>query len=141
MLSLNQIHAAIAISAIVVFRIAVVPWQRKRTAGSDAWPQIEAVIVSGGREVVTGERSFQIELPVFAFSYQAGEEYYSGRFALLPHATDPTPGITERLVGRKIPLRYDPRDPAVWIITEDMIEGCQVQQKPGASLSTLFPRS
>ena len=71
-------------------------------------------------------------LPVFAFSYQVGGEYYSGRFALLPYITDPfvtDSSFVEDMIGRKVQVNHDSLKFDVWFIPDKLIEGCKVEQK------------
>ena len=81
-------------------------------------------------------------LPTFALSYKVAGAYYSGRFSLSPYISDPPDEVINRIIGRKLVLRYAPKHPDVWFIPKDLIEGCKIEQKlrPGLFLS-LYPRS
>ncbi len=69
-----------------------------------------------------------MELPVFAFSYVVGEEYYAGRFALWAKG-DRADTLIREMVDRKVLINYDPGRPERWFIPEKLIEGCPVEQK------------
>jgi hypothetical protein len=46
-----------------------------------------------------------------------------------------------RMIGRTLQLRYDPHHPEVWFIPDDLIDGCQVQEKIGSHLiHSYYPR-
>lgn len=115
-------------------------WRRRRAAEAKQWPTSEATIESGTVEVVARTRNTKVELPVFAFSYRVGTDYYSGHFALLPYITDPGESLIGRMIGRKVQLRYNPKDAAVWFIPDELIEGCKVEQKISQNLVNYPPR-
>src|SRR5579872_2682118 len=104
-------------------------WRRSRARSARHWPSAEATIESGAVEVVARTRGGQIELPVFAFSYEVEGQLFGGRFALRPYITDPGASIVTRLIGKKIVVRYDPTDAATWFIPDELIEGCKIEQK------------
>ena len=114
--------------------------QKRRVVAARKWPTAEASVESGALEVYAAYKSTKVTLPTFAFSYAAGGEYFSGRCALLPYRTDPAPGITERLVGTKIQVTYDPAHPEVWFIPTEYIEGCKVEQKLGPHFTGFYPK-
>jgi hypothetical protein len=90
-------------------------------------------------EVVARQKYGKVELPVFNFSYQVGAEYFGGRFALLPYTTDPGSSVIERMIGRKLRVRYDPRHAQSWFIPDELIEGCQVEQELSPHLVNFRP--
>ena len=108
------------------------------------WPSVEGTIESGQREFVVGGGNNQIILPVFAFSYNVAGEYYGGRFALVRrYATDPTvadPSLIERMIGRKVQVKYDPVHPEKWFVANKLVEGCRVQQKFSRDFINFPPR-
>jgi hypothetical protein len=114
-------------------------WRRRRAQQAKQWPISEATIESGAVEVVASARNMKVELPVFAVSYRVGQDYYSGHFALLPYITDPGESLIGRMIGRKLQVRYDPKDAAVWFIPDDLIEGCKVEQKISRNLVNYPP--
>jgi hypothetical protein len=114
-------------------------WRRRRAQLAKQWPISEATIESGAVEVVGRARNMKVELPVFAFSYRVGKDYYSGHFALLPYITDPGESLIGRMIGRKLQVRYDPKDAAVWFIPDELIEGCKVEQKISRNLANYPP--
>ena len=115
-------------------------WSFKRVRGTAGWPLTEGTIESAAPEIVTTYGRPNVRLPTFAFSYKVAGEYYSGRFSLMPYITDPDDGLTSRMIGRKLAVKYDPRRPEVWFIPEKLIEGCKVEQKMSHSLIGLQPR-
>ena len=131
---------ALLLVSVIVLSVAVVGtwwiYQRRRVDQAKQWPQTDAIIESSSIEHL--EKA--ADLPVFAFSYKVGEEYYSGRFALLPYTADPGESILTKLIGRTLRLRYDPRSPSVWFIDEDIIEGCRVEQKIGVYVVGYAPK-
>jgi Protein of unknown function (DUF3592) len=112
-------------------------WQRKRVEETEEWLQAEATIESGRLE---GTAQGRIKLPTFAFSYQIAGKYYSGRFALMPYTTHPEISFIDRMIGRKLQVRYDPRCPEVWFIPDKVIEGCKVEQKMGPHVIGFYPK-
>jgi hypothetical protein len=116
-------------------------WRRRRARQAKRWPTSEATIQSGGVEIVARNRYGNVELPVFGFSYQVGTVYYGGRFALLPYIADPGESLIGRMIGRKMQVRYDPKDAAVWFIPDELIEGCKVEQKISRNLVNYPPRN
>jgi hypothetical protein len=115
-------------------------WQKKRVDAARKWPPAEATIESGTLEVYSAGRGAKVTLPTFSFSYAVNGDYYSGRFALMPYLTDPAPGITERLIGAKLEITYDPSHPDVWFIPTEYIEGCKVEQKLGPHFTGFYPK-
>ena len=113
-------------------------WQRKRVEQAEGWLQAEATIESGGLE---GTAQGRARLPTFAFSYQIAGKYYSGRFALLRYTADPDRALIDRMIGRKLQVRYDPRRPEVWFIPDKVIKGCKVEQKMGPHFIALYPKN
>lgn len=112
-------------------------WRRKGVEKAEGWPAAEATLESGGLEEVAQGRS---RLPTFAFSYQVAGKYYSGRFALVPYPTDAERSLIDRMIGRKLQVRYDPRHPELWFIPDKMIEGCKVEQKMGPHVIGFYPK-
>jgi hypothetical protein len=43
------------------------------------------------------------------------------------------------MIGRKLQVRYDPKDAAVWFIPDELIEGCKVEQKISRDLVNYPP--
>jgi len=104
------------------------------------WPTAEATVESGTLEPIADSSSrAPIVLPVFAFSYEVDENYYSGRFAL-SHINADADQIIQRVIGRKLQIRYNPSSPVTWFIPDEEIEGCRVEQKMGPHLVGLYPR-
>lgn len=112
-------------------------WQRKRVEETERWPQAEATIESGSLEAPAQGR---FNLPTFAFSYQAAGKYYSGCFGLMPHTTD-SDALIDRMIGRKLQVRYDPSRPEVCFIPDRVIEGCEVEQKMGPHVAGFYPKN
>ncbi len=129
----------LGIVAIVV-AIAIGWWwrQRKRMEEAEGWLPVEATIETGGLEAAAQGRA---RLPTFAFSYRIAGKYYSGRFALLQDTADPDRSLIDRMIGRKLQVRYDPRRPEVWFIPDKVIEGCKVEQKMGPHFIGLYPKN
>jgi len=134
---------AIAVVAGCALAVAIGAWvisgyrDRKLVREAAEWPTTEARVETGKLEGV--RESGKIVLPTFAFSYRAGEDCYSGKFALLPkRAFFPTEGrhafiesLIAGMIARKIPIRYNPRQPEMWFIPDEMIDGCKVEQRIG----------
>jgi hypothetical protein len=133
--------------------IAVAAWivsgYRQRRLAQDAreWIPTEATINSGALESM--QESSKAVLPTFAFSYQVSGEYHSGKFSLMPkRAFFPSEerrafiqSMIEGMIGRKLPLRYNPRQPDAWFIPEERIDGCKVEQRIGSHMiHRYYPR-
>jgi hypothetical protein len=135
----GQLIISFVLLALVGALIVQFIWRRDRAAKTKQWPTGEATIESGAVEVVASTRYGKVELPVFAFSYRVGAGYYSGHFALLPYITGPGESLIGRMVGRKVQVRYDPGNAAVWFIPDELIEGCKVEQKISRNLVNYPP--
>jgi|HubBroStandDraft_5_1064220.scaffolds.fasta_scaffold03597_4 hypothetical protein len=140
---MDETGIAIFLSLLGVLGLVIwwFAWQYKRVRlARSTWPHAEATIQSGDVERVDSVRGMPINLPVFAFSYQVGGEYYSGRFSL-SFLLDPPEKMIQRLVGQKLQVHYDPANPATYLIHAETIEGCQVEQRMGAHLTHLYPKN
>ena len=102
------------------------------------WPAMEATIQSGDLESHS-YRGMPFKLPVFTFSYQVAGKYYAGRFSL-SFLLDPPETMIQRLVGQKVKIHYDPTDPTKYLVHEETIDGCPVEQKMGPHFTHLYPR-
>ena len=134
---------AVVASAVL---IAVAAWivsgyrQRKLVQDAREWLLTEATINSGALESMQGTN--KAVLPTFAFSYQVSGEYYSGKFSLMPkRAFFPSEArraflesMIEGMIGRKLSIRYNPRQPDAWFIPEERIGGCKVEQRIGSHM-------
>ena len=122
----------VLLTGLIIFFLRTTIWRRRVSKKAGQWPSVEGTIESGKLEQVAGGgRSPKVILPVFAFSYQVGGEYYSGRFALLPYITDPfvtDSSFVEHMIGRKVQVNHDRLKPEVWFIADKLIEGCKVEQ-------------
>ena len=116
--------------------VAVVAWviswyrQYKLVQQAGQWVPVEGRIESGALEAV--HESGRIVLPTFAFSYQVSGESYSGRFSLRAKVSKAlAESMIDRMIGRKLFLRYDPGHPEMWFIPDEFIDGYKVEQKIG----------
>jgi hypothetical protein len=114
-------------------------WRRSRSRSAMKWPDTQGEIQSGSFEVVAHNKYGDVRLPTFAFAYQAGGQYYGGRFALLPYITDPGESVIERLIGKKVQVRYNPKREEEWFIPTEYIEGCKVEQRLSPDLINYEP--
>ncbi len=114
-------------------------WQKAKVAKAKQWPKTEATIQTGSLEVVAQTEFNKVRLPAFAFSYQVGGQYYSGRFALLPYTVEYDEKLIDRMIGRKLVICFDPSHPDRWLIPDEMIDGYKVEQKMGPHLNGLYP--
>jgi hypothetical protein len=133
----GAVGISIALWVISIYRQARVA---KKTGG---WLPVEGTIESGTLEA-TAETN-KVVLPTFAFSYQVAGEYYAGRFALMPEKLFPSKDLIQstidRMIGRKLLLRYDPSHPELWFIPDELIDGCRVEQKIGSqAVHRYYPR-
>jgi len=123
----------VLLASVILTLLGIKVWRRRMSRKATKWPCVEGTIESGKLEHVAGNRRGpEVILPVFAFSYRVGTEYYSGRFALLPYITDPfvsDSSFVEHMIGRKVQVNHDPLKPEVWFIADKLIEGCKVEQK------------
>lgn len=115
-------------------------WRLAKVEKAKQWPTTEATIQTGALEVVASTEFNTIRLPAFAFSYRVQGEYYSGRFALMPYAVEYDESLINRMIGRKLVVRYDPAQPEQWLIPDKMMDGYRVEQKMGPHLLDLYPR-
>ena len=128
----DYIRVVLLVSVILIF-LGIRIWRRRVFRTATKWPCVKGTIESGKLEQAAGGGKHpKVILPVFAFSYRVGTEYYSGRFALLPYITDPfvaDSSFVEHMIGRKVQVNHDPLKPEVWFIADKLIEGCKVEQK------------
>jgi hypothetical protein len=148
----NALLGVIAVVGSAVL-IAVAAWvvsgyrQRKLVQDAREWIATEATINSGTLESM--QESSKAILPTFAFSYQVSGEHYSGKFSLMPKRALFSSearrafieSMIEGMIGRKLPLRYNPRQPEAWFIPEERIDGCKVEQRIGSyMIHRYYPR-
>jgi len=139
---MDQTGAEIALGLLGVVTVVVIvfawDWRRRRRSVEEAgtWPIAEATVESGAPERATDTRAIVLS---FAFSYQVAGAYYSGRFGLIPTNTD-SEALIDRVIGRKLQVRYNPLRPEVWFIADELIEGCKVEQKLGPHFLGLYPK-
>ena len=109
----------IVIGAVASF----VVWIHRRAAlkeNSDNWPVTEATIQSVGKVVGSGRGSYPLD--VGDFSYVVNDEYYSGR-ATISRSFSAGDGQPNDLVNRKFQLRYDPRSPDKYDLSQSELAG------------------
>jgi hypothetical protein len=114
-------------------------WQLAKVDKAKQWPTTEATIQTGAIEVVAQTKFNTVRLPAFAFSYHVRDEYYSGRFALMPCTVEFDESLIDRMIGRKIMVCYDPAHPDRWLIPGEVIDGFKVEQKIGPHLVGYYP--
>lgn len=126
---------------LALMGVALISWLWRRGQAKKAvhWPVAEGTVESGAIEAVAHSRYGTIELPVFTFSYRVGTDRFGGKFALRPYITDPGTTVTERLIGRKLAVHYDPRQAHRWFIPDEFIEGCRVEQTLSPDLVNYEP--
>jgi hypothetical protein len=113
-------------------------WQRKRVEEIEGWLQAEATIESGGLEGTAQGRAgcrhsrSLIRLP-------GGITRVASLF--LRYTANPYRSLIDRMIGRKLQVRYDPRRPEVWFIPNKVIEGCKVEQKMNPHFIALYPKT
>lgn len=134
-----RLIVSIALLGIVCAVPARWIWRRSQAKKADSWPTADATVESGAIEVVFRDKGSKVELPVFSFSYKAAGGYYGGRFALLPYITDPGMSVIDRMIGRKLLVRYDPQRAERWFIPDELIEGCRIEQNLSPHLVNLKP--
>lgn len=115
-------------------------WRRSRSRKAMKWPDTEGEIQSGSFELVTHSKYGEVRLPVFAFAYHVGGNYYGGRFALRPYITDPGESVIERLRGQHLHVRYNPEHAEEWFIPDEYIEGSRVEQRLSPDMIDYEPR-
>ena len=114
-------------------------WQFRRLRTARTWPTTEATIQSGEMEVVMADRGMRAKLPVFAFSYKVGGEYYSGRFSIAYCADNDA--LIKEMNNRKFQVHYNPVKPSVFFVPDDLVSSyLKVEQKLGPHFTHLYPR-
>jgi hypothetical protein len=108
-----------AVGAVAAF----VLWLIHRSSPQDNpgdWPTTEATIQSVGRAISSGRGSYPID--VGDFSYVVNDEYYSGR-ATISRSFSAGDSKPKDLVDKKFNIRYDPRKPEKFDLSESDVEG------------------
>lgn len=113
---------------VVISIVGVAIWaparQADRRAEAQLWPTTEATVQGSEMRMVSRYES----LPSFIFSYPVGEEYYSGWFTLSAEG-ERADALLKELDNKKFAIRYDPKDPSKFCISDEVIEGCTVQDQ------------
>jgi Protein of unknown function (DUF3592) len=117
-----------AFSAVAVFKSVT---RLKRVNETKNWPSVEGTVRSGNLEAVHHLRFGELQLAVFDFSYAVDQKPYTERFALSMHK-EPADSLISKMVGRRIPVQYNPQDPASCYIPGGTMEGCRIEQKIGS---------
>ena len=105
---------------------------------SKHWPSTEATIQTAEIETVTTSRSGATRLPCFAFTYQVGQEVYSGRFSLEAWGEE-AERLIVTLINKKLTVQFHPGKSQVWHIPLEMYAGCFLHQKLEFSIGKLYP--
>jgi hypothetical protein len=101
----------------------VVGWllrRQKRTDDTEKWPETEATIQSVGKAIGSGRGSYPVD--VGDFSYVVNDEYYSGR-ATISRSFSTGDFQPRDLVDKKFQVRYDPRKPDKYDVSQADVEG------------------
>jgi hypothetical protein len=112
-------------------------WQRKRVEEAGGWPQAEATIEYGGLEWTVQGRIKVADIRVLLPECR---EVLLGPLRSHAYTTDPESPLIDRMIGRKLHVRYDPSRPEVCFIPDKMIEGCKVEQKMGPHVTGFYPK-
>jgi hypothetical protein len=112
---------------IVFFAVGAVGslalWYVRRRSPADnpaTWLQAEATIQSVGKVISRGRGSYPLD--VGDFSYVVNDEYYSGR-AQISRSFSTGEGQPKDLVNKKFQVRYDPRKPDKYDVSEAEVGG------------------
>lgn len=108
-----------AVGAVGVF----VLWRIRRPTPADNpanWPKTEATIQSAGKVIGSGRGSYPLD--VGDFSYVVNDEYYSGR-AMISRSFSTGDSQPRDLVNKKFQMRYNPRKPERFDLSESDVEG------------------
>jgi hypothetical protein len=110
----------------------------RRVDKTKSWPAVEGTVNSGGLEIVRHVQFHDIQMPVFELSYVVDQTPYTDRFGLsMPK--EPPDSLISKMIGRRITVQYDPKNPASCFIPGVTIEGCRIEQKIG-SLVRFYPK-
>jgi len=132
-------NALLGVVLVVVgaVSVAVTAWlvsqykHRRMALAAAQWIPAEATIESAALEGT--QESGRVVLPTFAFSYKGPDQYYSGRFALRANLSRAlAESMIDKMIGRKLLVRYDPQRPELWFIPDKVIEGYGVEQNLGS---------
>jgi hypothetical protein len=137
---MDEVGAAILIGLMFLLALPACWWLRQvwRVQNAKKWPSTEGTIQSADIEVASTYLRGVLSLPVCAFSYRINGEYYSGRFSLVPNMGSGE-ALIQRSVGRKIRVRYNPRNPSVYFLPDEVMDGCEVRQKMKPHLFGIYP--
>ena len=113
----------LAVVLVLGASASLVVWLRRRATpqeNPDNWPQTEATIQSVGRVIGSGRGSYPFD--VGDFSYVVNGEYYSGR-ATISGSSSIGNSQPKDLVNKKFQLRYNPRQPDKYDLSESDVAG------------------
>lgn len=139
---MQNVGYALMLLTVVAFSVSIVfknVSRLKAVKGTKTWPAVEGTVQSANLEVVRHLRFGDIQLPVFDLTYVVGEKAYSARFALSMFS-EPVDSLMNKMVGRRVPVQYDPDNPGSCFLPGEKIEGCRIEQTIG-SLIRFYPRS
>jgi len=105
--------------------------RHRQVKKTNSWPIVEATIQSGKLEIVRHQRFNDIQLPVFELAYVVEQKPYIEQFAL-SMTKEPLDLLLSKMIGQRIAVPCDPRNPGRCLIPGETIEGCRIEQKIGS---------
>jgi hypothetical protein len=104
----------VGIGALIVF-LRYFSWKESQAQSAKTWPMTEATVQSGEMETVASSRGGDVTIPCFSVSYVVNDEYYSGRFRLLPDFGF-CDAVLNKMKDHKFQTHYDPSKPEAYYI-------------------------
>ena len=131
MLAMNWPLFGVAFFAVGAAGVFVLGRVRRSPANNPAnWLETEATIQSVGK-MVEGSGRYSCQVDVGDFTYIVNDEYYSGR-ATISSSFSTGDSQLRDLVNKKFQVRYDPRKPEKYNVSQSDVGGFLLDQYDGS---------
>jgi hypothetical protein len=118
------------IVSVIVFRDLRYMFRRR---ASENWPKTEATIESAAavrRRLGSPLQGLLVRRAWFTYIYCVSGIQYTGFFVLITGNKKSGEGLQQALAGKRVVIRYDPRNPKVSFLSDAQLMGKSVHQDP-----------